>query len=77
MTGRRLLALNVGSTTLKGAVYALESATAGTPPQLVECNRAEIHTGPEPEESLVALLKALSEPVQCPDVVVHRIVHGG
>ncbi len=77
MTGRRLLALNVGSTTLKGAVYALESATAGTPPQLVECNRAEIHTGPEPEESLAALLKALAEPVQRPDVVVHRIVHGG
>ena len=77
MTGRRLRALNVGSTTLKGAVYALEPATAGAPPQLVECNRAEIQTSPEPEEGLAALLKALSEPVQRPDVVVHRIVHGG
>ena len=77
MTGRRLLALNVGSTTLKGAAYALESAGAGAPPRLVECNRAEIHTGPEPEEGLAALLKTLSEPMQCPDVVVHRIVHGG
>ena len=77
MTGRRLLAFNVGSTTLKGAVYALEPATAGAPPQLAECNRAEIQIGPEPEEGIAALLKALSERVQRPDVVVHRIVHGG
>ena len=72
-----LLALNVGSATLKGAAYALEAAQAGKPPRLTEQSRAEIQGGGEPQERLAELLGELSAPDRCPDVVVHRIVHGG
>ncbi|HEU4797425.1 MAG TPA: acetate kinase [bacterium] len=77
MTGRRLLALNVGSTTLKGAVYALQPVGIPGVPHMVERARAEIPIGDGPQAGLAALLGALSEPAHGPDVVVHRIVHGG
>ncbi len=77
MTGLNLLALNVGSTTLKGATYALEYSDLNAQPRLLECSRAEIQAGAEPQELLTLLLNALPEPAQRPDVVVHRIVHGG
>jgi acetate kinase len=74
---RHLLALNVGSATLKGATYGLEATQTGRPPRLTEQSRAEIQGGGEPQERLARLLAALSEPAQDPDIVVHRIVHGG
>lgn len=77
MTGRRLLALNVGSTTLKGAVYVLPPAGSPQAPHVMERARAEIPIGDGPQAGLAALLETLSEPAQDPDVVVHRIVHGG
>lgn len=73
---RSLLALNVGSTTLKGAVYGLGAAEAGKP-ALVEYSRAEIKGGTEPQERLAELIESLAAPKQAPDVVVHRLVHGG
>lgn len=73
---RYLLALNVGSTTIKGAVYGFEAGDAGKQ-ALTEYARAEIKGGTEPQERLAALLETLSAPSQGPDVVVHRIVHGG
>lgn len=77
MTARWLLALNVGSTTLKGAVYALQPTSIQGAPNVVERARAEIPVGDGPQAGLAALLEALSEPARGPDVVVHRIVHGG
>ena len=77
MTGRRLLALNVGSTTLKGAAYALPPADSGAALHAVERARAEIPIRDGPQAGLAALLETLSEPAHGPDVVVHRIVHGG
>jgi acetate kinase len=69
--------LNVGSTTLKGAAYALPPAGSGAALHVVELARAEIPIGDEPQAGLAALLETLSEPAHGPDVVVHRIVHGG
>lgn len=77
MTTRRLLALNVGSSTLKGASYLFNAERAGTQPRLVERSRAEITAGEDAQERLATLLETLSEPAHGPDVVVHRIVHGG
>lgn len=73
---RCLLALNVGSTTLKAAAYELGDAEGGKP-ALTEYSRAEIKGGTEPKERLAELIESLSAPKQAPDVVVHRIVHGG
>lgn len=75
MTTFNLLALNVGSTTLKGATYTLKRGGAGEPPRLLQLASAEAQNTAEPHEDLAFLLDALKAPN--PDVVVHRIVHGG
>lgn len=77
MTTRRLLALNVGSSTLKGASYLFDANGPDAKPRLVERSRAEIAVGVDAQERLATLLETLSEPAPGPDVVVHRIVHGG
>ncbi|MCJ0824792.1 hypothetical protein MQC88_02270 [Luteimonas sp. 50] len=77
MTTRRLLALNVGSSTLKGASYLFNAEGTGAQSRLVERSRAEIPVGMDAQERLATLLETLSEPALGPDVVVHRIVHGG
>src|SRR5690606_3203148 len=77
VTTRRLLALNVGSSTLKGASYLLSSDGPGAQPRVVERSRAEIAIGVDAQERLATLLEILSEPATGPEVVVHRIVHGG
>ncbi|MBN8263200.1 MAG: acetate/propionate family kinase [Xanthomonadales bacterium] len=69
---RSLLALNVGSTTLKAAIYDLDATHT-----LVEYARAEIKRETPSEDSLAALLEALPPPRRVPDLVIHRIVHGG
>jgi len=74
---RRLLALNVGSSTLKGASYLFNAEGSGAQPRLVERSRVEITAGVDAQERLATLFEALSEPAHGPDVVVHRIVHGG
>lgn len=77
MTTRRLLALNVGSSTLKGECYLLHAEGPGAQPRVVERSRAEIAVGADAQERLATLLEILSIPAPGPDVVVHRIVHGG
>ena len=77
MTTRRLLALNVGSSTLKGASYLLNAEVPGAQPRVVERSRVEISVGPDAQERLATLLETLSETAAGPEVVVHRIVHGG
>ncbi|PJJ99237.1 hypothetical protein CO641_06525 [Lysobacteraceae bacterium NML91-0213] len=77
MTTRRLLALNVGSSTLKGACYLLHAEGPGAQPRVVERSRAEIAVGADAQERLATLLEILSIPAPGPDVVVHRIAHGG
>lgn len=71
---RRLLALNAGSATLKGATYELSAPGTATP-RLIECSRVEIKAAGPPQQQLADLIDDLSE--TSPDVVVHRIVHGG
>lgn len=71
MTTRRLLALNLGSTSLKAAVFDLQD---GVPR---ECSR--VHTHVERTDATARLDRiaaALPDPEAAPDVVVHRIVHG-
>ena len=77
VTTRRLLALNVGSSTLKGASYLFNSDGPGAQPRVVERSRVEISVGPDAQERLATLLETLSETAAGPEVVVHRIVHGG
>jgi acetate kinase len=73
---RRLLALNIGSSTLKAAVFAFDEGTV-SPHLLNELARAEMSAGEDPQDGLAALLQTFSDHAQAPDVVVHRIVHGG
>src|SRR3546814_11691108 len=77
VTTRRLLALNVGSSTLKGASYLFNTEGHCAQPRLLERSRAEIPVGVDAQERLANLLGTLSESGPGPDVVVHRIVHGG
>ncbi|WP_036135620.1 acetate/propionate family kinase [Novilysobacter defluvii] len=77
MTTRRLLALNVGSSTLKGASYLLNAERTGAQLRVVEQSRAEIAVGVDAQERLAVLVEALSEPTGGLDAVVHRFVHGG
>src|SRR3546814_10116193 len=77
VTMRRLLALNVGSSTLKGASYLLNADGPGAQSRLVGRSRAKIAVGVDAEERLATLLETLSESESGPDVVVHRLVHGG
>lgn len=73
---RSLLALNVGSASLKAASYSLsrEAGACETGRTATEELHSTSTQGPESLLSAVtARLPALSEP----DLVVHRIVHGG
>lgn len=70
MTTRRLLALNVGSSTLKGASYLLNAEVPGAQPRVVERSRVEISVGPDAQERLATLLETLSETAAGPEVVV-------
>lgn len=77
MNALRLLAVNLGSTTLKAATYLLDRAEPGQVAILREHARLETIVRADAHEQLVALLEALPEGNRVPDVVVHRIVHGG
>jgi acetate kinase len=72
---RNLLALNAGSSTLKAAMYQLDTKATGK--SLLEVARAEVPVAGEPRSRLALLLQTLSAQDQVPDVIVHRIVHGG
>jgi acetate kinase len=78
MTPLNLLALNLGSATLKAAAFAVDAHEPGREPDLVERSRVELAAGPDDAHArLAALLAALPERAHAPDLVVHRIVHGG
>ncbi len=77
MKAHRLLALNVGSATLKAAAYTLEDAGHNQAPWLIERMRVERPAAGVVGGRLAALLEALADEAGTPDVTVHRIVHGG
>src|SRR3546814_15291585 len=77
VTTRRLLALNVGSSTLKGASYLFNTEGHCAQPRLLERSRAELPVGVDAQERLAPLLETLSESGPGPDVAVPRLVHGG
>lgn len=55
----------------------MNAEVPGAQPRVVERFRAEISVGPEAQERLATLLQTMSETAAGPEVVVHRIVHGG
>ena len=81
---RTILALNLGSTSLKAASYVVDPAADGHQ-QIREMARIQIestHASTDaPEDAARNLLaraaQQLSAVVDAPDTVVHRIVHGG
>jgi len=77
MSLRRLLALNVGSATLKAALFQIDSRMVATGPGVTELARAESEVGGAVQDRLDVVLQSLPSQSQAPDVVVHRIVHGG
>src|SRR3546814_16385806 len=77
VTTRRLLALNVGSSTLKGASYLFNTVGHCAQPRLLERSRAEMPFGVDAQERLATLLEPFSASGPGPVVVVHRIVLGG
>ena len=78
MTPLHLLALNLGSATLKAAAFAVHAHEPGRDPALIERTRVELPAGPDDAHArLATLLGALPERAHAPDLVVHRIVHGG
>src|SRR3546814_19509955 len=76
VTTRRLLALHVGSSTLKGASYLFNTEGHCAHPRLLERSRAEIPVGVDAQESTPTLLETLSESEPAPAVVAHRLVNG-
>lgn len=78
MSALQLLAVNLGSATLKAAAFTIHAYEPGREPELVECARVEAPAGADDADArLAALRHALPDRVHAPDVVVHRIVHGG
>ncbi|MFZ5657300.1 MAG: hypothetical protein ACOY37_09645 [Pseudomonadota bacterium] len=78
MSRLHLLAINLGSATLKAAAFSVHAHEPGRGPEVVEQMRVEVPAGGEDADArLDALLAALPEPARSPDFVVHRIVHGG
>ncbi|WP_147652656.1 acetate/propionate family kinase [Vulcaniibacterium gelatinicum] len=80
--GRSVLAFNVGSASLKAAHYVLPLEAADVPAMPQETGRVSIEAGHDAVPSaapaqLAALLARLPEARKAPDVVLHRIVHGG
>ena len=73
----RLLALNIGSSTLKAAAYERAASTAAGW-GFVELEQVEIpvRAGGTADECLQALLDTFQACSTPPDVTVHRLVHG-
>lgn len=74
----QMLALNLGSATLKAAAFEIADA-GGHGPVPMERVRIElpVRSDSGPEDRLWDLLRKLPESARQPDAVVHRIVHGG
>ena len=82
---RTVLALNIGSASVKAASYALGAAADGgqsiireTGRILVESTRTSLSTPADDAEKLLArVAQHFSNMGDAPDTVAHRIVHGG
>ena len=78
-----VLALNIGSASLKAARYTLSPAKGSQTDGFRQTDRAFIELQPESESradaeaSLFALIEHMPALQVAPDQVVHRIVHGG
>lgn len=77
MSASRVLAVNLGSATLKAAAFDLLHAhEPRREPELIERARCEVHAveGNAPFDRVAEALTGHESP---PDFVIHRIVHGG
>lgn len=82
-TARSVLALNVGSASYKAASYELSASTV--PGQPIETGRISIETDHEASATsdekantfLLDVAKRLPQLRDTPEIVTHRIVHGG
>lgn len=77
MNTARLLAFNLGSVTLKAASFEFDSEVPAADTAFVEEARIELAVTGDASRDLQATLDALPPQARTPDVVVHRIVHGG
>lgn len=82
---RTVLALNIGSASLKAASYSLLASTAAERPAARQTGRISVETTRDisatPEDDARQLLAEAAQRLpdlrETPDVVAHRIVHGG
>lgn len=78
MSALHLLAINLGSTTLKAAVFSVHAFEPGREIELIERMRLELPGGEDDAGARLDRLEhALDGHALAPDLVVHRIVHGG
>ena len=70
------LALNLGSTSLKGARFTCDAVVGEWVPSQRVSIELETAEGPAPDHGLQLLAERLAE-AYVPEVVVHRLVHGG
>lgn len=77
MSSARLLAFNLGSVTLKAASFAFDARESGADLVFRERARIELHASGDAHQDLAAAIDALPLHARTPEVVVHRIVHGG
>lgn len=75
--GQRILALNLGSATLKAALFVVREVEARDGGTCEEIARVELPHDQDVARQLPELMRALPGESASPTVVVHRIVHGG
>lgn len=82
---RHVLALNMGSTSLKAANYVVAASNDRHRPDIHETGRMVVESLPgasgtpagDGDELLTQVAQRLAGVVAKPDIVVHRVVHGG
>ena len=73
---RIVLALNLGSTTLKAASYLVQGPTGRERPAPLRTGFISAESAHDPTDMLSGIAANLPNLRDAPDVVVHRIVHG-
>lgn len=77
MSADHLLAINLGSVTLKAAVFTVHAQGFDAGLEVREFARIEVPTRGDPYQDLALAIDALPADARSPALVVHRIVHGG
>lgn len=77
MSTHSLLAINLGSVTLKAASFVLDPQAGNAEAVFSEQARIELPSTGDARRDFAALLEALPQDARLPSIVVHRIVHGG